>query len=78
MKAQRLAKGIDQFLGRLRLIEILHDDGEILHGQRNGCGLQQQQNHGEQERQSHREAVAEKLRQFFLGLREDSPHDLFL
>src|SRR5579864_6650096 len=76
VEAQRLAKGIDQFLGSLRLIEVLHDDGKIAHGQRDSSGLQQQQYHGEQERQHHRQAVAKKLRQFFLGLRENSPHDL--
>jgi hypothetical protein len=69
---------VGQFLGRLRLIQVLYNDGEILHGQRNGRSLQQQQNHGEQERQHHGEAVAEKLRQFFSCLRENSPHDSFL
>ena len=78
MEAERLAKRVHQFLRSLRLIEVLHDDGEILHRQGDRCGLQQKQNYRQHERQRHREAIAHQLRQLFLGLCEDSPHTVSL
>ena len=56
------------------LIEVLHDDGQVVHRQGDGRSEQDEQNQREHQRQGQRAVVAHDLGQFFAGLRKDSSH----
>jgi len=79
VKAKRLSKIVNQFLRRLGLIKVLHDDWEILgRSARFAVVLQQQKDHRSTSASATARRYAEQLRQFLPGLREDSPACILL
>src|SRR5260370_11899368 len=74
MKGDRSAEGVDEVARGGRVVQVLNDDGQIIHGKRNGRPKQQQQTEWKCERQRQGEPVPHNLREFFASLRNDSPH----
>ena len=56
------------------MVEVLHDDRQVVDGERDGRPQQQQQNERKHQRESERAIVANDLRQFLAGLGENASH----
>jgi hypothetical protein len=74
MEGDRGAEGVDKVVGCRRAVEILHDDGQLGHGEREGGAQQREQDYGKHQREGERAPVADNLGELFSCLRDDSSH----
>src|ERR1022692_3936445 len=68
------AKGVDKIARRRRVVQILDNDGQVAHRERQRRGHQKQQQQRQEERQREGAPIANDLRQLFTGLRENASH----
>ena len=73
-KCDRGAKRVNQIVRSGRVIEILHDDWQIVHGKRDRRAHQYQQNERQRHCQRERAPIPHDLDKFLGGLRRDTPH----
>ncbi len=62
------AKGVDEAARGYGTIEVLHDDGEVMDGERERGAEEEEEDQRQQQGEDQCQAVAEDLREFLAGL----------